>query len=90
MSLLFAMALEQYRELHDEFDLIRYATYETAVEVTNGAMLNRRAATRGVSDWDLFTHNNVFAMAYASEELIEHWAAHPRPTFAAFERQMVA
>jgi len=84
------MAVEQYHAIRDEYEVVVIAAYERAVEVTNGAMVNRRGEAKGISDWDLFTHNTAYAMAYASEELVEHWARYPRPTFAAFERQMIA
>ena len=90
MSLAFKIAVEQYHAVRDEYEVVLIAAYERAVNETNGAMVNRRGEAKGISDWDLFTHNGLFAQAYASEELIEHWAKYPRPTFAAFERQMLA
>lgn len=89
MSLAFDIARENYRAVRDEYDDVRYSAYQRAVEETNGVMVNRRGQAKGISDWDLFTHNELYAQAYASEELIEHWAKFPRPTFASFERQMI-
>jgi len=89
VSLAFKIAVEQYHTVRDEYEVVLIAAYEHAVEETNGAMVNRRGQAKGISDWDLFTHNSLFAQAYASEELIEHWAKCPRPTFASFERQML-
>lgn len=89
MSLAFQLAVEQYHAIRDEYEVVVISAYERAVEVTCGAMVNRRGEAKGISDWDLFTHNERYARAYASEELIEHWARHPRPTFGAFERQML-
>lgn len=89
MSLAFKIAVEQYHAVRDEYEVVLIAAYERAVNETNGAMVNRRGEAKGISDWDLFTHNALFAQAYASEELIEHWAKYPRPTFAAYERQML-
>lgn len=90
MSLAFKLAVEQYHAIRGEYEVVLVAAYDLAADATNGAMVNRRGEAAGVSDWDLFRHHEAFAMAYASEELIEHWARHPRPTFAAFERQMIA
>ncbi|MDR6867882.1 hypothetical protein J2Y69_002490 [Microbacterium resistens] len=90
MATIFIRAVEEYRLLRDEYEVVLIAAYERAVEATRGAMVNRRGRAAGISDWDLFTHNGSYARAYASEELIEHWAQYPRPTFSAFERQMVA
>jgi hypothetical protein len=89
VSILFKLAIEKYRELRDEYEVVLAAAYEQAADATRGAMVNARGERAGVSDWDLFTHNDAFARAYASEELIEHWARHPRPTYTAYERQMV-
>lgn len=89
MSLAFKIAVESYHAVRDEYEVVLIAAYENAIDATNGAMVNRRGQAKGISDWDLFTHNGLFAQAYASEELIEHWARSPRPTFASFERQML-
>lgn len=89
MSLAFQIAAETYRATRDEYDVVLLAAYDRAVEETNGAMVNRRGQAKGITDWDLFTHNGLYAQAYASEELIEHWAKCPRPTFASFEKQMI-
>ncbi|WP_433584586.1 hypothetical protein [Microbacterium hydrocarbonoxydans] len=89
MSLAFQIAVEQYHAVRDQYEVVLIAAYERAVEETNGAMVNRRGQAKGISDWDLFTHNSLYAQAYASEELIEHWAKYPRPTFSNFERQML-
>lgn len=89
MSILIKRAIEQYRELRDDYEVVLMAAYEQAADVTRGAMVNARGERAGVTDWDLFIHNDTYAMAYASEELVEHWARYPRPTFAAYERQMV-
>lgn len=90
MSVIIQAAIERYREVRDEYEVVLIAAYERAADVTRGAMVNDRGRANGVTDWDLFTHNDTYARAYASEELIEHWAEYPRPTFARFERQSLA
>lgn len=84
-SELFRVALDQWRVTRDEFEDYRLAAYERAIRETNGAMLNARGKRAGIDSYDLFIGPDVRARAYASEELIEHWAKHPRPVFARFE-----
>lgn len=87
-SSVFALAAARYHELRSDYELVLEAAYASAEAATNGHMLNRRAREAGISSRDLFTHNGTYARAYASEELLEHWARNPRPTFAAYERQL--
>lgn len=68
-----------WRECREEYELTLYAQYVRAEAATNACLLNERGRARGIDP--------VRAHAYASEELIEHWATDPRITFAAFERQ---
>ncbi len=83
-------AFYAWRECRAEYDSVLYAQYEAAEAATNGAMLNARGRQKGVDPFSLFMGNETRALAYASEELVEHWAAHPRITFAKFERQWMA
>ncbi|QNA93233.1 MULTISPECIES: hypothetical protein [unclassified Microbacterium] len=83
-------AFNAWRECRAEYDDTLYAQYEAAEEATNGAMLNARGREKGVDPFSLFMGNETRALAYASEELVEHWAAHPRITFAKFEKQWQA
>lgn len=76
-----------WRECRADYDDTLYAQYEAAEEATRGAMLNARGRARGIDAFSLFMGPEVRALAYASEELVEHWATHPRVTFAAFEKQ---
>lgn len=87
-SPLIRAALDQIAQLRAEHRLIVEADYAAAVEATNGRMLNDRGLERGISTFDLFTHNRTFFSAYASEELVEWRAAHPHLSFEKFERQM--
>lgn len=80
-------AFSDWRECRAEYDAILYAQFEAAEEATRGAMLNARGRQRGIDPFSLFMGPEVRALAYASEELVEHWARHPRVTFAKFERQ---
>jgi hypothetical protein len=55
-----------------------------AEQATNGNMLNRAGRAQGISDRALFTGPESVAVKYASEELLEHWQTHHRPTAAMF------
>ncbi|WP_136057277.1 hypothetical protein [Microbacterium sp. K24] len=80
-------AFMAWRECRAEYDDTLYAQYEAAEEATRGAMLNARGRAKGIDPFTLFMGNEVRARAYASEELIEHWASHPRINYARFERK---
>lgn len=79
-----------WRECRAEYDETLYAQYVAAEEATNGAMLNARGREKGIDAFTLFMGPEVRALAYASEELVEHWEQHPRVTYAKFERQWQA
>lgn len=83
-------AFNAWRECRAEYDDTLYAQYEAAEEATNGAMLNARGRHKGVDPFSLFMGTERRALAYASEELVEHWQSHPRVTFAKFEKQWQA
>lgn len=63
------------------------AEYLAADAQTRGNMLNRRGREAGVSEKSLFTGPESRARKYASEELLEYWQHHPRPTTAHLEGQ---
>ncbi len=49
---------------------------------TKGNMLNRAGQEADIGDRSLFTGSEARARRYASEELLNHWLDHPRPTTA--------
>lgn len=51
---------------------------------TNGYMLNKAGREADISERSLFTGPESRARRYASEELLNHWQANPRPTGAMF------
>lgn len=57
---------------------------DAAEDGTNGYMLNRRGKEAGISERSLFTGPEARAKKYASEELLNWWETHPRPTEAHF------
>lgn len=87
MSTIIRDAIATWRECRADFEDFRYVAYERAEAATRGRMLNRRGRRAGVDALSLFMGAETRAHAYASEELLEHWRTHPRPTFAAYERQ---
>jgi hypothetical protein len=56
-----------------------------AEAATKGNMLNRRGREAGVDERTLFTGPESRARKYASEELLNYWEHHPRPTEAYFQ-----
>jgi hypothetical protein len=56
-----------------------------AEQATKGVMLNRRGKEAKVNERTLFIGPESRARKYASEELLNYWESHPRPTGAYFE-----
>jgi hypothetical protein len=83
----FAFAASHWRSIREEFELVREAAYEAAETGCSGVLLNHRGKRKGIDPYSLFIGSDIRARAYASEELIEWWAEHPRLTFAQFERE---
>lgn len=81
--------LDIRKRIRAEFEELRLAAYDAADESCRGHLLNDRGRRAGVDAWDLFIGNEARARAYASEELLEHWATHPRVTVAAYEQQVL-
>lgn len=86
-SPIFAEAAERYRAMRADFDLVLESSYERAETACNGKLLNDRGRKAGIDAYSLFYGPKVRALAYASPELVEHWARYPRTTVADFERQ---
>lgn len=55
-----------------------------AEEATNGNMVNRKGRARGINPRTLITGREDAFRRYASDELLEYYSAHHRPTAAAF------
>ena len=55
-----------------------------AERATRGNMLNAKGRARGIDERALFTGDERVARRYASDELLNHWQSHPRPTAAYF------
>lgn len=79
-----------WRECRAEFEGELWRRYAQAEHATHGALLNPLGRERRVDPASLFMGPAQRAYLYASEELIEHWAKHPRMPYAEFERQWLA
>lgn len=78
-SAIFAEAAELWAEMKRDHDQRVEFDYIFAEHHTKGALLNKAGRDAGISSFSLFTGPESRAMKYASEELKEHWATHPRP-----------
>jgi hypothetical protein len=58
--------------------------WERAESATRGNMLNKAGRAADIDERSLFTGPESRARRYASEELLNHWQASPRPTAAYF------
>lgn len=85
MSPIFQRAAAEWAAMRSEYGDYLEAHIAAAYEATNGVLLNARGRAAGVSEERLFLAGGAFAAAYASPELTEFWAAHPRLTVEAFE-----
>lgn len=86
-SPIFAAAARQYHACRREYGDHLEDVFSRASDDCNGVLMNARGQRQGVDPFSLFSGNEVRALAYASEELVEWWAKHPRMTFTAFEQQ---
>jgi hypothetical protein len=78
-----AVAYGAYARRLEREEAVEHA-YVTAERTTSGYMLNRKGMARGINPRSLFTGSEARARRYASEELLEHWQTHGRPTAAMF------
>jgi hypothetical protein len=59
-------------------------SWAAAESATRGNMLNKAGRAADIDERSLFTGPESRARRYASEELLNHWQSHPRPTAAYF------
>ncbi|GAA4692096.1 hypothetical protein APR04_005775 [Promicromonospora umidemergens] len=85
MSPIFQRAAREWAAMRSEYGDYLEAHIAAAYDATNGVLLNTQGRAAGVSEERLFLAGGTFAAAYASPELREFWAAHPRLTVEAFE-----
>lgn len=84
-SAIFAQAAAAWHQCRAEYQAHLEAAYARAERETNGYLLNRAGRAAGIDSYSLFTGPHARACKYASTELLEHWAAHPRVSFTEFE-----
>lgn len=87
MSAIFDQVAADWREMRAEFDNTVEHAYRTAERVTRGALLNSRGRAGGIDPFTLFTGPHIRVVAYGSDELLDYFAHHGRPSLARFERQ---
>lgn len=80
-------AMSRVQRLRVKYADAMWAQYTEAETELNGKLLNRRGQAQKVDAVRLFSGPQGYAMAYASEELMEWWRTHPRMSFEDFERQ---
>lgn len=83
-------AIELRDRVRAQYDDHVHAQYLAAEQACRTKLLNDRGERAGIDSYSLFSGPAARAKAYASPELIEWWASHPRVTFEDFERQMFA
>lgn len=86
-------AMERWKAMRDDFELVRHAQYERAHAELNGELLSRRGLEEGIDPYSLFMGPFSRVAAYASEELIRWWQdrdhGNGRWTVEEYERQWV-
>lgn len=80
-------ALELREEVRDEYLAHEHMQYLAAERATNGRLLNRKGMAKKIDSTSLWRGTATRAYAYASDELKEHWARHPRVNFEEFEKR---
>lgn len=73
MSAIMREAFERWKQMRDEFELVRHAQYERAHDELRGELLNTRGRQEHVDPYSLFMGPATRAKAYASEELWQWW-----------------
>lgn len=92
MSAIMREAFERWKEMRDEFELVRHAQYERAHADLRGELLSARGRREHIDPYSLFMGPATRARAYASEELWEWWMEprNGRWTLEEFEEQWCA
>lgn len=88
-SAIFQLASRQWAEMHSEYQRYIEASYNRALEATGGVLVNSAGRAKHIDGYDLMTGPAIRAYRYASEELTDYWAHHPRLSMNDFETQWV-
>jgi len=89
-SAIFGYAADLWHEMKTEYDAALEAHYYQAEEATNGNLVRHASRAAGVRALSLFSGPVEKAYKHASEELLEFWQHHPRPTLQDFEQQWLS
>jgi hypothetical protein len=90
MSTIYAEASAQWREMRQDYERYISTSYDAALELCSGVLINKEGRAAGIDGYDLFTGPLQRAQRYASEELINYWSKYPRLTLTDFEQQWVS
>ena len=66
---------------------VQELSYVAAEDATRGNMVNRKGRAAGVNPRTLITGREENFRRYASDELLEYYSTHHRPTVASFRGQ---
>jgi hypothetical protein len=86
VSAIFDHAAELWHQCRADYDVYLEAAEHAAELATNGYAVNDRGRARGYTLALLMTSGPLVVRAYATPELLDHLAEHPRITFATYER----
>lgn len=87
MSAIFDLASRQWADMRSEYERYVEAAYNKALDATGGVLVNAEGRAKHIDGYDLFTGPAIRAYRYASEELTNYWAHHPRLSMADYEQQ---
>lgn len=90
MSAIFEHAAELWHRCRADYDVYLESIEHAAELSTNGYAVNARGLARGYSLRLLLVSGPLVVRAYATPELLDHLAHHPRMTLATFERAWLA
>lgn len=82
------VALQVRARVRGDWDRVLEHQLEAAEQATRGYMLARDAPAR-VTARSLFLRTEAYAQRWASEELKDYWAEHPRTPWHAYERTVL-
>lgn len=89
MSAIFELASRQWADMRYDWERHVEAEYNKALEHTGGVLTNMEGRALHIDGYDLFTGPAIRAYRYASEELTDYWAHHPRLSMTDYETQWV-
>lgn len=86
MGAIFAAAAREWRRMREDYGVYLESHIAAAVEATGGCLFSKAARQAGVTETSLFMASASVARSWASRELLDFWAEHPRVTVEQFEQ----